>query len=270
MFASLIPFFCTEQDKKGRFAMPEKTNPFAFQDGDAAIEFDPSGHRQRMKNQYLQKGLESFRDYELLEMLLFFIIPRRDTRVLSRRLLNTFGDLDSVFRASPEQLCSVAGIGEKTASFLVFFQQLAEEYLTRLSAEYTPCEKARFEKTVSPLFAQQYLAASFSDEKPPFYSILCQDNVGAILCCQKITASEPLDIREIGLLISEKAAAFVTVGHHLPCVQEELKATEIDTAEQIATIACNLKSWLQDYILFTPETLFSFRDEGYLDDFYFE
>lgn len=76
-----------------------------------------SGHRKRMYDKILSNA-DNLLDHELLEVLLFSIIPRRDTNALAHKILRTFGSLDKLFTASTAEIMSVAGVGEKTAAYL--------------------------------------------------------------------------------------------------------------------------------------------------------
>lgn len=73
------------------------------------------GHRKRLENRYLSGGADAMSDHNLLELLLFFSIPRVDTNESAHRLLETFGSLEGVLKADHIALTSVNGIGEKTA-----------------------------------------------------------------------------------------------------------------------------------------------------------
>ena len=66
----------------------------------------------------LLSGADNMLDHELLEVLLFSVIPRKDTNPLAHKILRTFGTIDKVFKATPAELMSVEGVGEKTAIFL--------------------------------------------------------------------------------------------------------------------------------------------------------
>ena len=76
------------------------------------------GHRERMRRKLIAYGAEIFDTYELLEMLLYSVIPVRDTNPIAKRLLMTFGSLDGVLSASAEELMTVDGVGATTASYL--------------------------------------------------------------------------------------------------------------------------------------------------------
>ncbi|MBE6567543.1 MAG: hypothetical protein E7657_02665 [Ruminococcaceae bacterium] len=76
------------------------------------------GHRERVRARFLREGLSAFADYEVLELLLFYAIPRRDTKLQAHALDDTLGSLYHVLTASEEALCRVPGIGSRTAAFL--------------------------------------------------------------------------------------------------------------------------------------------------------
>ena len=85
------------------------------------------GHRARMKDKLLTHGQRIFDTYELLEMLLYYAIPRGDTNPLAKRLLAHFGSLDGVLCASREELLSVNGIGEHTADLIITAADMLSE-----------------------------------------------------------------------------------------------------------------------------------------------
>ena len=76
------------------------------------------GHRERMRRKLLAYGAEIFDTYELLEMLLYSVIPVRDTNPLAKRLLAAFGSLDNLFCATREELMCVDGVGSATADYI--------------------------------------------------------------------------------------------------------------------------------------------------------
>ena len=77
-----------------------------------------SGHRQRVKERFLQEGLDNFSDVQVLEFLLFYCIPRQDTNPVAHRLLDTFGSFAQVMEAPVEELKKVEGMGHSAAIFL--------------------------------------------------------------------------------------------------------------------------------------------------------
>lgn len=87
-----------------------------------------SGHRERLKSQYIQNGIHSMTDIQQLELLLFYAIPQKDTNPIAHALLNRFGTIKNVLNASVRDLCTVEGIKENSAIFLKIVSNMATVY----------------------------------------------------------------------------------------------------------------------------------------------
>ncbi len=85
-------------------------------------------HRERLINRYLKEGLDGFEPHQVLELILFFSIPRKDTNPIAHELINRFGDLERVMTAKTEELCQVPGVGESTAELLHLLYELSDRY----------------------------------------------------------------------------------------------------------------------------------------------
>lgn len=90
------------------------------------------GHRQRIINKYIEHGLSSFSEHEVLELLLFFAIPRSDTNPLAHKILDEFGSLENVFNSTADDLLSIDGVGNNTATLLSLFRAVREYQNTHL------------------------------------------------------------------------------------------------------------------------------------------
>ncbi|MCM1289613.1 MAG: DNA repair protein RadC [Corallococcus sp.] len=86
------------------------------------------GHRSRLRKRMMKEGLQSFQDHEVLELLLFQYLPRKDTNKIAHDLLNKFGSFANVLEASPEQLITVNGISESTACNLAVLKEVWQRY----------------------------------------------------------------------------------------------------------------------------------------------
>ena len=86
------------------------------------------GHRERMRERFLEYGLENFNDLNALELLLHYAIPRKDTNALSHSLIDRFGSLKGVLDASKEELLQVPGIGPNAAALIRLVPALARRY----------------------------------------------------------------------------------------------------------------------------------------------
>jgi len=95
----------------------------------AGFDISNKGHRERLRARFAGSGFEGFHDYEVLELLLTYALPRVDVKPLGKRLLAEFGTLAGVFDAPPAELVRLPGIGEKAAVFLALIRQVELRYL---------------------------------------------------------------------------------------------------------------------------------------------
>ncbi len=87
------------------------------------------GHRDRVKNKFLATGFnKSTPEHEILELVLFYSVPRKDTNELAHTLIRTFGSLAGVFKASPDELMKVRGITKNTAVLIKLFTAVSREF----------------------------------------------------------------------------------------------------------------------------------------------
>lgn len=95
-----------------------------------------SGHRTRMRERLLQHGTDVFDSHELLEMLLYYRIPYRDTNPVAHRLLSVFGSFDRMFRATAADIAARGEVTRETAEFLLNAVRCAEDGLYYREPEY--------------------------------------------------------------------------------------------------------------------------------------
>ena len=86
------------------------------------------GHRARMRERLERAGAEGFADHELLEMLLYYVQPRRDTNEMAHQLIEECGSLSAVLEAPPERLCRVPFVKENTSVYLRLLGELSKRY----------------------------------------------------------------------------------------------------------------------------------------------
>lgn len=82
-----------------------------------------------MKNRFIEEGLDAFEDHQILELLLFYAIPRKDTNELAHSLIRKYGSLSGVLEADPNDLAKTPGLGENSAILLALIPSLARIYL---------------------------------------------------------------------------------------------------------------------------------------------
>ena len=88
------------------------------------------GHRKRVKARYLSEGLDAFEDHQVLELLLFYCIPMKDTNELAHRMIREFGSLAYLFEADAKEITKRCGVSENTAVLISLIPSLARRYFT--------------------------------------------------------------------------------------------------------------------------------------------
>lgn len=136
------------------------------------------GHRQRMRDKLLEHGSRVMQSYELLEMLLYYAIPTKDTNAVAKRLVLKLGSLDGVFSASEEELMSVKGVGPKAARLIVSAGELMRERAKADIEEQSLgfCDVGNmFVERLSPLDESKTFMMLFDNKMKP---IACEEIYG--------------------------------------------------------------------------------------------
>lgn len=169
-------------------------------------------HRKRLRERYLKCGFESFADHELLELLLSYAIPRKDTNAIAHTLLQKFGSLRNVLLAELPELLSVDGMGESSAICL----KLHLEMLRRTLQDETR-NRPRYDSVIklAKFFCPQFVCATHE----MVYAMLL-DNGMRLLECFKVTdgivnAAE-VTVRRIAERAYHMHAANVVLAHNHP------------------------------------------------------
>ena len=170
------------------------------------------GHRERLRKRYLESGLDSFADHEVLELLLFQYLPYRDTNEIAHRLLNRFGSLKNVFDASFDELITVDGISENSATLIKMIPQIAREYLSDCSMSK---ESFDSEKRIGEFFVSKYIG----ETNEVVYAMLL-NNKFELIDCVKIhegsVNSAFVSPRKIVDAVIKNNAAMVVLAHNHP------------------------------------------------------
>ncbi len=219
------------------------------------------GHRERLRRRFSAHGLESFADHEVLELLLFYAIPRQDTNPIAHRLMEQFGSLEAVLSAQPEHLGQVAGVGEGTALFLRLVGQIGRR--CRLSAlEREPVILSSAEA------AGAYLLERFAGERLEVAYQLCLDAKGKVLDCRRLAegdaSSAELSIRRVVEYALRFNASAVILAHNHPSGLAIPSRDDVLTTVQIESALQAIGVTLLDHIIVADGDFVSMAQNGTL------
>ncbi len=222
------------------------------------------GHRQRLKKQFREGGLENFTDYQILELLLFYIIPRRDTNPIAHELIKRFGSLYQVLEAPAEELEKVDGIGPNAAVLLSLITAVARAYLLN-----------RTEKTLALNTIEEcceYLKYTFVGKREEVVYLLCLDAKCKLLGCREVgkgsVNSANVPIRRIVEMALGLNASSVILAHNHPSGDARPSPEDISTTRRVAAALSMVDVVLADHIIVADDDYVSLIQSGYrFDDF---
>lgn len=171
-----------------------------------------SGHRERLKQSFLESGLSGFNEITTLELLLFYAIPRKDTNPIAHALLRRFRDLDGVFHASVQELTEVEGIGENTA---ILLKLIYESSRKAAISRYRP--RGRILRVED---AAAYLAPCFLHEPDEKFMLVTLDSDCRIIArtelARGVVNAVDANVRLVVQTALQQRATSVIVAHNHP------------------------------------------------------
>lgn len=214
-------------------------------------------HRKRKKNQFLQNGADAFSDHELLELLLYFAIPRIDTNATAHKLINRFGTLDAVMNAPVEELKRVEGVGESAATLIHLIVPLYRR--SRMSAV-----KGMILNSMEAV--GDFLLEQFAGERNEVFYEVCLDAKCKVLGTYKLAVGDAFGVETDIRSIVENAllcrAYAVVLAHNHPSgvalPSEADNRMTLEVKEVLRTIGVRLL----DHIIVADDDYVSLRQNG--------
>ena len=218
-----------------------------------------SGHRQRLKERYLREGLDGFTEVQILELLLFYGIPRQDTNPIAHRLIERFGSLAKVLDASVDKLMEVDGVKEHAALLIHMAKDMARCYETSRSRE----------ETILPTMdaCGQYLRSFFLNRKNETVFLLSLDAKMKVLDCREVgegsVNSANIPIRRVVEIALNTNATTVILAHNHPSGLALPSADDIQTTLRLAKAMDAVEITLADHIVVADNDFVSLAQSGY-------
>ncbi len=213
------------------------------------------GHRQRLRERLFRAGPEALQDYELLEMLLFAALPRRDVKPLAKQLLDHFKDLWSLLNAPAERLMDF-GLSEATASLLLVAGAIA------LRAQKGVIVKRPLLNSWQRII--DYCRAALSAETKEQCRLLFLDRrnnlIGDEIHQHGTIDHTPLYAREVVQRALEVGAGALVIVHNHPSGDTTPSKADIEMTRAIAQACTSLGITLHDHLIVGREKVASFKE----------
>jgi DNA repair protein RadC len=219
------------------------------------------GHRQRLRDRFLERGLDGFTDAEVLELLLTFGTPRSDCKEAARLALAEFGSFAAVFEASIPALQVIPGIGPKNSFAIHFVQEVARRYLK---------ERLQGKRYLhSSTEVRDYLLHSMRGLKKEVFTVIYLDSSHAIIDSE-ILAEGTLNVntvypRELMSRALEQNAAALIVAHNHPSGSLEPSPQDRHLTRTLCLLCSLMQIQLLDHLIIGNGS-YSFADQGLMTE----
>ena len=215
------------------------------------------GHRERLKQRLIKYGIDNFEPHEILEILLFWAVPRKDTNILAHRLIEKFGSITAVFDAPFKVLKEVKGIGENSALLIKLIPQLSRIYQDNkyLINQAVPTLNECYDKMVLKFIGRTEEAVAImlfdSKGKVVYDGVINQGSVNAV----------EIYSRKIVELISAYFATSIIIAHNHPSGIALPSREDIKSTDKLSVILQSMNVSFIDHIIVADGDFVSMRQD---------
>lgn len=215
-----------------------------------------SKHRERLKKKFILYGLDVFETHEILELILFYAIPRKDTNLIAHELLNRFGTIHGVFEAPISSLKQINGIGREAACFI--------KLLLNFVRIYTSSKNFEVNKFNSREELNERITLQFIGRYDEFIAIILTDMKNKLvyegIVSQGSCNSVEIHIRKIIELIALYNASGIIFAHNHPSGLAIPSREDIETTKQLQQIFEIMNVKFIDHVIVADDDYISLRE----------
>ncbi len=217
-----------------------------------------AGHRQRLKERFIESGLDDFSQIQVLELLLAYCIPRKDTNPIAHALLDRFGSFAQVMEATPEELMRVEGMGKHSAVFLSLVSQTGRYYQVNRMQDIKQLTTIRE--------CGDYMVPLFQGRRNEMVYLLGLDAKCKVMGCKQVgegsinfASLSPRKIVETALSIN---ATSVVLAHNHPSGIAIPSPEDIQTTVRMARALRSVEITLVDHLVVADGEFVSIAQSG--------
>jgi DNA repair protein RadC len=216
------------------------------------------GHRDRLRKRFREGGAEALPDYELMELILFRAIPRRDVKPMAKEILARFGSFAEAVAASPERLMEIEGVSDAVVTEIKIVQAAS------LRTSQSEVKKRPVLAAMSTVLSYLRSAMAFEDREQ--FRILFLDRRNRLISDEIQTRGTvdhtPVYTREVVKRALELSASAVILAHNHPSGDPTPSKADIDMTKQIVDVATKLGVTVHDHIILGRDGHLSMRSTG--------
>ena len=220
-----------------------------------------AGHRQRMRERFCAQGLTGFAPHEVLELILFYAIPRQNVNPLAHRLIEHFGSLHGVLDAPVEELAKVEGVGQSAAALLSLFSKVSREL--ELSRE------TETEVVNNRIMAEEHCRRLLAGLKQEHLYAVCLNGQMQLISDVLIAKGTLSEVPAYPRLVVEAAlrhnAHVVVLCHNHPGGQLAPSQADIESTYTLSHLLAGLGVILADHLIVCGNRVLSMSASGFYD-----
>ena len=228
-------------------------------------EKDSQGHRERIKEKFLKNGIDGFAEYEILELLLTYCIPRKDTKPIAKELLNKFKSLDNIFKADFDKLSTIDGLGKNSIAFLKLIGDLPSIIYKDELKNKKLVDKETLKISNKDILLK-YLRNKIGYEEIEKFYVLYLSSSNEVIEFEENSVGtldrSSVYPREIYKKIINLNAKSIILAHNHPSDNITPSKCDIELTNEIAKGLKNFGALLIEHIIITKNSYFSFLEEG--------
>ena len=213
-----------------------------------------------MREKFLKSGLSGFHDYEVVELLLTLVTPRKDCKTAAKSALQRFKTLPGVLEASANELCKVEGIGPKNLLGIKLVKAVGDRYLGQKVIEKDPLNNSK------ELF--DYLYHSIRDKSRECFNVIFLDAKNRVITTETLfegtlTASSVYPREVVVAALNHHAAALIFAHNH-PSGDPEPSAEDVAITRRLVFSCKVIGITVHEHLIVGNNRYFSFADQGYI------
>lgn len=223
-----------------------------------------SGHRERMKARFLKNGIDGFSPHEVLELLLYYAIPLKDTNPTGHALLKKFGSVAGVFNAPLEELMQVEGVGKSAATLLKLIPELSRVYQQSLNQNR--------DRIFSYEEAGKFLLSKFIGRSNEAVVLMLLDSKSRMLYCDVVNEGTAVTaniyVKKIVRLAVQYNAVYAILSHNHPSGNCMPSRQDLDTTHWIYDALQTVEVQLTDHIIVSENDFFSIANSRMMPELF--
>lgn len=221
------------------------------------------GHRQRLRKRFNEAGIKSLSDYEQLELLLTYAVPRKDMKPVCKRLINEFNKISGVLDAEIQELTEIEGVGEASSTLIKLVRELSTVYLEE--------KTTGVEALLDPKSVVDFARLKIGAAKNETFLVILVNTKNEVIDHEVLDKGTVDNVaiypRKVVELAIRKHATGVILVHNHPSGHTEPSDVDKEVTKEIVLAARSLDIRVLDHIIVSKKNYFSFLKNGLLDDF---